>query len=49
MVATIYHALGISHHAEIKDQLNRPIPLVRPSPSGKEPEPVNELWGSKSA
>ena len=43
MVATIYHALGMSHHGEMRDQLNRPIPLVRGG------EPVYELWGRKPA
>ena len=42
MAATIYHALGISHHAEMKDQLDRPLPIVRDG------NPVLELWGSKS-
>lgn len=40
LVATIYHALGINHHAEFRDQLGRPLPLVRDG------EPVRELWGS---
>ncbi len=40
LTATLYHALGISHHAEVRDQLNRPLPVVRGG------EPVLELWGS---
>lgn len=43
LAATIYHALGISHHSEMRDQLNRPLPIVRDG------EPVHELWGSKSS
>jgi len=42
LVATIYHALGIPHHTEVHDQLNRPLPIVRGG------EPVYELWGSKA-
>ncbi len=42
MTATILHAVGISHHAELRDQLNRPIPVVRGG------EPVYELWGSRA-
>jgi len=41
LIATIYHSLGISHHSEMHDQLNRPLPVVRGG------EPVLELWGSK--
>ena len=42
LIATIYHALGISHHAEIHDRLKRPLPVVRGG------EPVLELWGSRT-
>jgi len=28
LAATIFHLLGISHHAEFKDQLDRPLPVV---------------------
>ncbi|MFN3649224.1 MAG: DUF1501 domain-containing protein [Armatimonadota bacterium] len=41
MIATIYHALGVDHHAEMHDQLNRPLPIVRDG------SPVYELWGSQ--
>jgi uncharacterized protein DUF1501 len=42
LTATIYHALGISHHTEVRDLLKRPLPIVRGG------EPVYELWGSKA-
>lgn len=42
LTATIYHAMGIDHKAEMHDQLNRPLPIVRDG------EPVYELWGRKS-
>ncbi len=41
LTATIYHAMGINYQAEMHDQLNRPLPIVRDG------EPVYELWGSK--
>lgn len=40
LTATLYHALGIDHHTHVRDQLNRPLPIVRNG------EPVLELWGS---
>jgi hypothetical protein len=43
MAATIYHGIGINHHAEFHDQLKRPLPIVRDG------EPVHELWGSQAA
>lgn len=43
LIRTIYYAMGIDQHAELRDQLSRPIPLVRGG------EPVTELWGSKGA
>jgi hypothetical protein len=41
LAASIYHGLGISHHAEMHDQLKRPLPIVRDG------SPVMELWGSQ--
>jgi hypothetical protein len=41
LIATIHHALGIDPHAEVRDQLGRPLPIVRGG------EPVHELWGSR--
>jgi uncharacterized protein (DUF1501 family) len=42
IIATMYHALGVNHHAEVHDQLKRPLPVVRDG------APVYELWGSKT-
>lgn len=42
LIATIYHGLGMNYHAEVRDQLDRPIPIVRDG------HPVYELWGSKA-
>lgn len=41
MIATTYHAMGMNHEAEMHDQLNRPLPVVRDG------SPVYELWGSR--
>jgi hypothetical protein len=38
LIATIYQAMGIDHEAEVRDRLNRPIPVTRG-------EPVTELFG----
>ncbi len=40
--ATVYHAMGIDHHEHFRDQLDRPLPIVRDG------SPVYELWGSKT-
>jgi uncharacterized protein (DUF1501 family) len=42
MMATVYHGLGMDHTAMFKDQLDRPLPIVRDG------EPVYELLGSKA-
>jgi hypothetical protein len=34
---TIYHALGIDPHTEIRDRLNRPYPIAE--------DPIRELFG----
>ena len=39
LAATIFHQLGIPHHAEFKDRLNRPLPVVE---GGK---PIREITG----
>jgi uncharacterized protein (DUF1501 family) len=42
LAATIYHGMGINYEAEMHDQLNRPLPIVRDG------HPVHELWGSQT-
>ncbi len=39
LAATIFHLLGISHHAEFKDQLGRPLPIVEGG------NPIKEIVG----
>ena len=39
LAATIFHLLGIPHHAEFKDRLDRPLPVVE---GGK---PIREITG----
>ena len=39
LTATIFHLLGISHHAEFKDQLGRPLPIVEGG------NPIKEIVG----
>jgi hypothetical protein len=41
LAATIYHAMGIDYQAHMRDQLARPLPIVRDG------HPVYELWGSR--
>jgi len=39
LAATIFHLLGISHHAEFRDRLDRPLPVVEGG------QPIKEITG----
>ena len=39
LAATIYHALGIDPHTELRDPLGRPLPLC-------DGRPLHELFGA---